>query len=207
MSKHPNLYVVAAPSGGGKTSLSRALMQKDGQLRLSVSHTTRKPRPGEINGQDYYFVEQPEFERLVADNAFLEHARVYDHYYGTGRGSVQEQLDSGFDVMLDIDWQGAAQIRKNFPDCRSIFILPPSLEELRRRLTSRGQDSPEVIEKRMQKAHSELSHAHEFDYMIVNDDFNTAVADLHSIIHKRTHSRPGQSARTETLLAEMMKNA
>ncbi|HET6566184.1 MAG TPA: guanylate kinase [Xanthomonadales bacterium] len=207
MNKPANLYVVAAPSGGGKTSLVAALLRLDQKLRLSVSHTTRPPRPGEVDGQHYYFVSEQEFSRLVAENAFLEHAQVYDHRYGTGREQVQRQLDQGFDVMLDIDWQGAAQIRRSFPDCRSIFILPPSLEELHRRLSLRGQDSAEVIERRMQKARSELSHAHEFDYMIVNDDFDAALHDLHAIIRSGSHRRPGQGLRTETLLAQMLENA
>lgn len=207
MKRPPNLYIVAAPSGGGKTSLVNALLQLDDQLRLSVSHTTRPPREGEIDGQHYYFVSDEEFSRLVADNAFLEHAQVYDHRYGTGREQVERQLDRGFDVMLDIDWQGAAQIRRNFPDCRSIFILPPSLQELRRRLALRGQDSQEVIERRMQKACSELSHADEFDFMIVNDDFDAALHDLHAIIRTGSHQRSGQGVRTETLLAQMLENA
>lgn len=200
------LYVVAAPSGGGKTSLINALLEKDKQLRLSVSHTTRAPRPHEKNGQHYNFVSQETFSELVAQHAFLEHAQVYDHCYGTGREQVQRQLDQGYDVMLDIDWQGAAQIRQSFPNCCSIFILPPSLEILRERLSSRGQDSPEVIERRMKKARSELSHAHEFDYMIVNDDFQLALEDLHSIVRRGKHSRPGQREISETLLAQMLEN-
>ncbi len=207
MNRPPNLYIVAAPSGGGKTSLVNALLQLDDRLRLSISHTTRPPREGEVDGRHYYFVSEDEFSRLVAENAFLEHARVYDHRYGTGREQVQRQLDQGFDVMLDIDWQGAAQIRQSFPECRSIFILPPSLEELRRRLALRGQDSTDVIERRMQKARSELSHAHEFDYMIVNDDFDAALHDLHAIIRSGSHQRPGQASRAETLLAQMLENA
>jgi len=204
--KQGNLYVVAAPSGGGKTSLINALMKMDPHLRLSISHTTRAPRQGELNGQHYYFVSAEEFRRLVDDDAFLEHARVYDHCYGTGREQVQKQLDQGFDVMLDIDWQGAAQIRKSFPDCRSIFIIPPSLATLQERLASRGLDSAEVIERRMQKARSELSHAGEFDYMIVNDDFDAALGDLYSIIRSGSHQRHGQQQRSETLLAQMLEN-
>jgi guanylate kinase len=207
MQRPPNLYIVAAPSGGGKTSLVNALLQLDDRLRLSISHTTRPPRPHEEDGKHYYFVSEDAFSRLVADNAFLEHARVYDHRYGTGREQVQRQLDQGFDVMLDIDWQGAAQIRQSFPECSSIFILPPSLEELRRRLALRGQDSADVIERRMQKARSELSHAHEFDYMIVNDEFEAALHDLHAIIRTGSHQRPGQASRAETLLAQMLENA
>lgn len=207
MTQAPNLYIVAAPSGGGKTSLVNALLKRDDRLRLSISHTTRPPREGEVDGQHYYFVSEDEFSRLVAGNAFLEHAQVYDHRYGTGRAQVQQQLDQGYDVMLDIDWQGAAQIRQSFPQCRSIFILPPSLEELQRRLSLRGQDSAEVIARRMQKARSELSHAHEFDYMIVNDDFDAALQDLHAIIRSGSHARSGQAARTETLLAQMLENA
>ena len=200
------LYVVAAPSGGGKTSLINALLQKDKQLRLSVSHTTRPPRPGEVDGQHYHFVSADEFTRLVDQQAFLEHAQVYDNRYGTGRDEVQQKLDEGFDVMMDIDWQGAEQIRHSFPACRSIFILPPSLQELHDRLARRGQDSAKGIERRMAKARSELSHASEFDYMIVNDDFDAAVEDLYSIIHGRTHARAGQGQRTETLLAQMLEN-
>jgi guanylate kinase len=202
-----NLYVVAAPSGGGKTSLIAALLQLDDKLRLSVSHTTRPARTGEVDGQHYFFVSIDEFAQRVADNAFLEHARVYDHCYGTGREQVQRQLNQGFDVMLDIDWQGAGQIRQSFPRCRSIFILPPSLEELHRRLSLRGQDSAEVIARRMQKARSELSHASEFDCLIVNDDFDAALQDLHAIIRSGSHQRPGQGLRSETLLAEMLENA
>jgi len=200
------LYVVAAPSGGGKTSLINALLEKDRRLRLSVSHTTRAPRPHEEDGKHYHFVSQERFAELVAQHAFLEHAQVYDHCYGTGREQVQDKLDQGFDVMLDIDWQGAAQIRQSFPNCCSIFILPPSLEVLRERLSSRGQDSPEVIERRMKKARSEISHAREFDYMIVNDDFQLALEDLHSIIRRGKHSRPGQDEISETLLAQMLEN-
>jgi len=207
MKQKPKLYVVAAPSGGGKTSLINALLQLDDKLRLSVSHTTRPPRGHEKDGQHYYFVSENEFARLVAANAFLEHAQVYDHRYGTSRDQAQRQLDQGFDVMLDIDWQGAAQIRQAFPDCHSIFILPPSLEVLHQRLSSRGQDSPEVIARRMQKARSELSHASEFDYMIVNDDFEAALHDLHSIVRTGSPQRPGQSMRAETLLAQMLENA
>lgn len=202
-----NLYAVAAPSGGGKTSLIAALLRLDDHLRLSVSHTTRPPRNGEVDGQHYYFVSDAEFDQLVAEDAFLEHARVYDHRYGTGREQVQRHLDQGFDVMLDIDWQGAAQIRRSFPQCRSIFILPPSLEELHRRLLSRGQDSADIIERRMQKARSELSHAREFDYLIVNDDFDSALHDLHSIIRSGRHQRPDQELRSKTLLAQMLENA
>jgi guanylate kinase len=207
MKRPANLYIVAAPSGGGKTSLVNALLRLDDQLHLSISHTTREPRNGEIDGQHYYFVTESEFSRLVAENAFLEHAQVYDHRYGTGRAQVQRQLAQGFDVVLDIDWQGAAQIRQTFPDCRSIFILPPSLQELRRRLALRGQDSEEIIERRMQKARSELSHAGEFDFMIVNDVFDAALQDLHGVIRTGRHRRPDQALRTETLLAQMLENA
>jgi len=202
-----NLYVVAAPSGGGKTSLIAALLRLDDQLRLSVSHTTRPARNGEVNGQHYFFVSNEEFARLVAKNAFLEHARVYDHCYGTGREQVQRHMDRGFAVMLDIDWQGAEQIRQSFPTCRSIFILPPSLEELHRRLSLRGQDSAEVIQRRMHKARSELSHASEFDYLIVNDDFEAALQDLRAIIRSGSHQRPDQASRSETILAQMLENA
>ena len=153
-----NLFVVAAPSGGGKTSLINALLDQDRQVKLSVSHTTRPPRPGEQDGVHYHFVDQESFLNLVEQGAFLEHARVFDYYYGTGRMEVEKQLAAGFDVLLDIDWQGARQIRDSFPSCCGIFIIPPSLDVLRQRLIARGQDSEDVIKRRMRDAQSEISH-------------------------------------------------
>ena len=201
----PNLYVVAAPSGGGKTSLIRALLEKDAKISLSISHTTRAPRPGEVEGLHYYFVDDPTFTRMIAENAFLEHAQVFDKRYGTGRDAVRLKLAAGYDVILDIDWQGARQIRGNFPDCCTIFILPPSLEVLRNRLANRGQDSMEVIERRMKDARAEISHWSEFDFVIINDDFDETLADLQSIVRHRKPCRPQQKDRNDDLVAELLK--
>lgn len=206
MSRKPNLYVVAAPSGGGKTSLISALLKRDERLRLSVSYTTRQPRPGEIDGEHYHFVSHETFARLVRNNAFLEHAEVFGQCYGTSREAVESHLAQGFDVMLDIDWQGARQVRSSFPSCCSIFILPPSLQELHRRLSLRGQDSAATIQRRMLKAQAEISHWNDFDYLVVNDDFDAALEDIHSIIRHRRHARPGQQERFTALLAELLGN-
>lgn len=202
----PKLYVVAAPSGGGKTSLINALLEKDDAVRLSVSYTTRPPRPGERDHVHYHFVDEEQFSALVAEEAFLEHASVYDHRYGTGREAVESQLGKGFDVILDIDWQGARQIRASFPACVSIFILPPSLEILRQRLRNRGQDSEEVIEKRMRKARAEIAHWDEFDFLIINDDFPAALADLQSIIRSGKLQRQDQEERYVKVLADLLQS-
>jgi guanylate kinase len=196
--------VVAAPSGGGKTSLIKALLERDDRIRLSVSHSTRPPRPGEENGVHYHFVDEPEFEWLIRDNAFLEHARVFDNYYGTGRSAVEQQLAAGHDVILDIDWQGARQIRQTFPSCCSIFIIPPSLEILRQRLEKRGQDSKEVISRRMRDAQAEISHWDEFDFLVVNDDFELALEDLHSIIRSGKPVRETGEGKYSENLAELL---
>jgi len=196
--------VVAAPSGGGKTSLISALIRQDSRVRLSVSYTTRPPRPGEQDGVHYHFVDEPEFLDLISHNAFLEHARVFDYRYGTGRQAVEQQLASGHDVILDIDWQGARQIRETFPSCRSIFIIPPSLEVLRRRLTARGQDSEAVIERRMRDAQAEISHWNEFDFLIINDIFDEALSDLQSIIRTGKSNRPVTGRRRREILAELL---
>jgi guanylate kinase len=198
------LYVVAAPSGGGKTSLISALLKQDEQTRLSVSYTTRPPRPGEQDGVHYHFIDEPAFLDLVSKDAFLEHARVFDHYYGTGRQAVERQLAAGYSVILDIDWQGARQIRKAFPSCRTIFIIPPSLEVLRNRLTGRGQDSAEVIQRRMQDAQAEISHWAEFDFLIINDDFNEALSDLRSIIRSGKPYRAVNKQQRREILAELL---
>ncbi|GMQ90891.1 MAG: guanylate kinase [Gammaproteobacteria bacterium] len=182
------LFIFSAPSGGGKSSLAQALSKRDADIGISISHTTRDPRSGEINGQHYHFVTAPEFEELVAQDQFLEHARVFDHYYGTSRQAVQLLLDQGKHVILDIDWQGASSIKANMPEAVSIFILPPSREELERRLRARGQDSEEIIKRRMADAVSEMQHYSEFDHVIVNDDFDAALNDLEAIIH----GHPGQ---------------
>jgi len=201
----PKLYVVAAPSGGGKTSLIGALLKQDEQIRLSVSYTTRPPRPGEQDGVHYHFVDEPAFLNLVSQDAFLEHARVFDYCYGTGRQSVERQLAAGYDVILDIDWQGARQIRKAFPSCRTIFIIPPSLEALRNRLTRRGQDSAQVIQRRMQDAQAEISHWAEFDFLIINDDFDEALSDLRSIIRSGKPRRAVNKRQRREILAELLE--
>jgi guanylate kinase len=176
------LYVIAAPSGAGKTSLVRSILQRRTELRFSISCTTRPRRPAELEGRDYFFVEKAEFERRIAAGAFLEYARVFDNYYGTPREQVEGLLAGGHDVILEIDWQGAQQVRAAMPECLSIFILPPSMAELERRLRGRATDSEDVIARRLRDARSDMSHWVEFDYVVVNDDFARALADLESII-------------------------
>lgn len=176
------LFVVSAPSGAGKTSLVNALVERHDGVVLSVSHTTREPRPGEQDGTHYHFVSEAEFERMARAGEFLEHADVFGSRYGTGRGQVEDALRAGRDVVLEIDWQGARQVRDAMTDAPGIFILPPSRDALVERLRGRGQDSPEVIEARMAKAREEISHYQEFDYLIVNDDFETALGDLEAVV-------------------------
>lgn len=176
------LFIVAAPSGAGKTSLVRALLQRQPRLRFSISYTTRKQRPNEEHGRDYFFVDRATFERMAASGEFLEHANVFDNYYGTAKAQVQNLLAQGDNVILEIDWQGARQIRQAMPECRSIFILPPSREELERRLRGRGSDSDEVIARRLRDSVSDMTHWREFDYVVVNADFERACADLASIV-------------------------
>ena len=202
----PNLYVVAAPSGGGKTSLIKALLEKDEKISLSVSHTTRPPRPGEVDGVHYHFVDERAFQELLEQNAFLEHARVFDHLYGTGREAVLRQLKMGNDVILDIDWQGARQIRASLPTCSTIFITPPSLELLRQRLTRRGQDSAVTIRRRMRDAQAEISHWGEFDFVIINDEFDHALSDLHSVIRRGRPVRESGKKQNAKILAELLRN-
>ncbi|MGN1281298.1 MAG: guanylate kinase [Succinivibrio sp.] len=185
MTKKGTLFIVSAPSGAGKSSLIDALLKRfnlDDKLRLSVSHTTREPRPGEIDHVSYHFVSKEEFNALIERDAFYEYAQVFDNFYGTSREIVEQWLNEGRDVLLDIDWQGARQIRKVTPDAKGIFIIPPSLEELNRRLVTRATDAPEVIEKRMSKAISEISHYTEYEYVIINDDFDESLLNLRSII-------------------------
>lgn len=176
------LFVVAAPSGAGKTSLVKALLERRPELRLSISHTTRKMRPTEQAGREYYFVSVDEFRQRIGRGEFLEHAQVFDNYYGTGRAPVEEQLAQGRDVVLEIDWQGARQVRGALPECVSIFILPPSRRALEDRLRNRQTDSNEVIERRLRDAVGDMSHWDEFDYVVVNDDFERAVTDLSRVV-------------------------
>lgn len=184
MTPSPNtgvLYIVSAPSGAGKTSLVKALLKSDPAIRLSVSYTTRAPRPGETDGRDYHFVDRTGFEKMLAEGEFLEHAEVYGNFYGTSKGSIARDLNAGHDVLLEIDWQGAAQVKMHFPESASIFILPPSFSALRTRLKGRGQDSEEVIERRLAAAAHDVAHADAFDYIMVNDDFDHALLDLVAI--------------------------
>jgi guanylate kinase len=176
------LFVISAPSGAGKTSLVKALRERLPDLRVSTSHTTRTPRPNEQDGREYYFVTNDEFDRLVAADAFLEHARVFDNQYGTGLEQLKDKLAAGSTVLLEIDWQGARQVRRALPDCRSIFILPPSREALRQRLNGRGTDSQAVIERRLADAVTDMGHYREFDYVVVNDEFPRAVDQLVQIV-------------------------
>lgn len=179
------LYIISAPSGAGKSSLIQAIlkMQSNNALTVSISYTTREKRPGEKDGEHYYFIDHKTFEKMIAENAFLEYAEVYGQYYGTARKTIEKSLSAGIDVFLDIDWQGARQTKAAFPDAKSIFILPPSRDELKQRLHQRGQDSAEVIAKRMQKATSEMSHYNEYDYVIINDSFECTLRELNAILH------------------------
>ena len=179
-----NLFIIAAPSGCGKTSLVEALIKNAKNLCVSVSHTTRPPRPDEVNGINYYFVSINEFEEMVKQNAFIEHAMVFDNHYGSSSQLIKENLDEGIDVILEIDWQGARQVKENMPNSVSIFILPPSKEALLGRLQQRAQDNDETINKRMSDAQNQMQHFNEFDYLVINDDFNSALNDLNLIICK-----------------------
>ncbi|MDX1572447.1 MAG: guanylate kinase [Methylophaga sp.] len=199
-----SLFIVAAPSGAGKTSLVQALVKQDNNVRLSVSHTTRPPRNGEIDGQDYFFVDPQTFADMREAGAFLESANVFDNYYGTSGEAVHQQLAKGFDVILEIDWQGAAQVRRNFADSHSIFILPPSKSTLELRLRNRGQDDDKTIARRMRDAEREISHYIEFDYLIVNDDFYQALQSLTAIVIAARHQRKHQVQIYQQLLTELL---
>jgi len=198
------LYIVSAPSGGGKTSLVHALLAETPNLEASVSHTTRAPRPGEQNEVDYYFIDQPTFVDLIAQKAFLEYAQVFGNYYGTSRKWVEDKLKAGIDVILEIDWQGAQQIRQLIANTISIFLLPPSWETLKTRLEERGQDQANVIEHRMAAARAEVSHYHEYDYLIINDDFNKALNNLRAILHARRLRCEVQKQKYAELLTNLL---
>lgn len=200
------LYIISAPSGGGKTSLVNALVASIENLYISISYTTRPMRPGEQNGVNYHFVTPNKFHDLLKQNIFLEHAKVFDHEYGTSREWVNQQLQLGHDVILEIDWQGAQQIRQNFKQCVSIFILPPSREALRERLLNRAQDKSTVIEHRMMQARNEMSHYHEFDYLIINDVFENALTDLKSIIRSRRLHASLQTQMHEELIQNLLQD-
>jgi guanylate kinase len=198
------LFIVSAPSGAGKTTLVSALIATDPMIRKSVSYTTRKPRLGEENARDYHFVPAEEFERMRAKGEFLETAEVHGNLYGTSRRTVATETAADYDVLLEIDWQGAAQIRKLQPQAVAIFILPPSIEALEKRLRGRGQDSADVIAKRIAAARGEISHAGEFDYVIINDEFNRAAQDLISIIRAERLRLPRQLARHTDLINRVL---
>ena len=189
-----NLFILSAPSGAGKSSLIKALLEQFSDIKVSVSHTTRNPRPGENNGEHYHFVSVDEFKSLIDQGDFFEWAQVFENYYGTSKAAIESQLAQGIDVFLDIDWQGAQQVRELMPDVKTIFILPPSQAELESRLNNRGQDSQEIIAGRMAEAKSESSHYNEFDYVLVNDDFQTALTELtHIVIAARLELKAQQS--------------
>ena len=206
-----NLFIVAAPSGCGKTSLVESLINNTKNLRVSISHTTRKPRAGEVNGTNYHFVSVAEFQKMVSDDAFIEHAEVFENFYGTSKKLINDNLNNNIDVILEIDWQGARQVKQNLPSAISIFILPPSKEALELRLKNRAQDDELIIKKRMLDAENQMSHYSEFDYLVINDNFNAALADLESIIassnnlSKRAHlSLEEQSIKHKKLLKKLI---
>jgi len=198
------LYIVSAPSGAGKTSLVKALLDAQPQVRVSVSHTTRAIRPGEVDGVNYHFVRREEFLECLERNEFLEHAEVFGNLYGTSQRWLEQTLDEGYDLILEIDWQGAQQVRRLMPQAKSIFILPPTQEALRQRLTNRGQDSDEVIDGRMREAVSEMTHYVEYDYLIINDDFTHALGDLQAIFRANRLLQGTQQQRFAGLLEQLL---
>jgi len=198
------LFVVAAPSGGGKSSMVKALLEREPGIRLSVSYTTRPPRPGEEDGLHYHFVDPARFRELEQGGEFLESAHVHGNWYATSSRWLRSQVEAGQDVLLEIDWQGARQVRSLMPDCVQIFILPPSIAALRERLTKRGQDSPEVIERRLEAAREEIRHCGDFDYVIMNQDFARAVDDLSVIVRAARLTSARQRARHARVLAQLL---
>ena len=201
-----SLFIVSAPSGGGKTSLVRKLVSDLEHIVVSVSHTTREMRPGEKDTVDYFFVDEPEFFQMVEKSDFVEHAEVFNHFYGTSVSQISNRLQAGIDVVLDIDWQGAEQIRHAFSDAVSIFIIPPSLDALKERLTNRQQDDSQIISNRMQRACDELSHYSEFDYLIVNDDFDNAAYELRAIVIAHRLRMVHQAERQRKLLSFLLSS-
>jgi guanylate kinase len=198
------LFVVSAPSGAGKTSLMKALLERRPELRLSISHTTRPPRPSEAEGREYFFVSVGDFQALIASKAFLEHAQVFDNHYGTGRAPVESHLAAGRSVILEIDWQGARQVRESLPECVTIFILPPSRHALEERLRVRRTDSDEVIARRLRDAVGDMSHWKEFDYAVINDKFERALGDLIHIIDGQGAALRADRPELRALLAELL---
>jgi guanylate kinase len=202
--KRGRLYVVSAPSGAGKTSLVKALMEREPRIRFSVSYTTRTPRPNEIPGRDYHFVTMERFDEMVARDEFLEHAKVFDNCYGTAAHTVEESLANGEQLLLEIDWQGARQVRARLPEARSIFILPPSRSALEQRLKDRSTDSQAVIQRRLQDAAQDIGHWSEFEYVVVNDRFDQALKDLQAIVENRGEAYSARRPEVERLTAEML---
>lgn len=198
------LYIISAPSGAGKTSLVKALLDSMDGIQVSVSHTTREMRPGETEGVDYWFIDQDHFFRKQQEGDFLESAQVFDNFYGTSRSSVAETLNAGVDVILEIDWQGARQVRESMPGLVSIFILPPSRDALESRLRHRGQDSETIIARRMQDAQQEISHYEEYDYLVINDDFDTALQELSCLIQAQRQKISRLSAEKHEILAALL---
>lgn len=205
MSAPGTLYILSAPSGAGKTSLLKALREQDRGLHVSVSHTTRDRRPGEQDGMDYHFVSRDEFLRMVGEGGFLEHAEVFGNYYGTSEDAVNAELKAGHDTVLEIDWQGARQVRQRFPEAVSIFVLPPDQQALRDRLDARGQDSEETIQRRMNQAVEEMSHYAEFDYLIINDDFDTALGQLAAVVSAQRQRLNYQGARNSDRIRNLLQ--
>ncbi len=201
-----NLFILSAPSGAGKSSLISALLKQASSrpMQVSVSHTTRSPRPGEVNGQHYHFVTKEQFKHAIGEKHFYEYAEVFGNFYGTSEVAIDQQLAQGIDVFLDIDWQGAQQVRMKKPEVTTIFISPPSKQELENRLRGRGQDSEEVIQARMAQAQAECSHYQEFDYIIVNDDFEQALTDLTTVVHNQRLKRSQQASQHQSLFAELL---
>ncbi len=201
-----HLYIVSAPSGAGKSSLIAALIKQLSQhkAQVSISHTTRQPRPGEQHGVHYYFSSVTEFEQLIEQGLFLEYANVFGNYYGTSIPMIERTLAQGIDVFLDIDWQGAQQVRSKMPNCKSIFILPPSLQELEQRLIGRGQDSVETIAARMTKAISEITHYHEYDYLIINENFEQALDEIKAILVAEKLTLAAQQQNHQLLIQQLL---
>lgn len=206
MATHGNLFIVTAPSGTGKTTLVAALLAADAAVQLSVSHTTRSPRAGEVNGQHYHFIDRAQFEQMIAQQDFLEHAEVYGNYYGTSLRWIQAQQAQGHDILLEIDWQGAAQVRQLLPDAIGIFILPPSIEALETRLRGRGTDSEETILKRMAVVRSEVDHAEAADYLIFNEHIDEAVRDLLAVVRAERLKTASQVRRRAPQLRAMQSH-
>jgi guanylate kinase len=198
------LYIVSAPSGAGKTSLIKALLDAQEQIRVSVSHTTRAMRPGEVDGVNYHFTDRQHFIEMLEQDVFLEHAEVFGNLYGTSQVWLEQTLKEGFDLILEIDWQGAQQVRRLMPQAKSIFILPPTPQALRQRLTNRGQDSEEIIDVRMREAVNEMSHYVEYDYLVINDDFSSALDDLKAIFRANQLQQAPQQQRFNDLLCQLL---